>query len=194
MSSDEIDTRTRILEATWKLLEENRGQGASMGAIAKAAGISRQAVYLHFDSRTDLMIATMNYVDEIKGLNDRLAQLQTARTGEDSLELLVDIWGGYIPEIFGLAKAMMMTRDTDEDMAAAWNNVMGCLKDVCRQTIEQLEREDRLAREWSLDEATEMFWTIISISNWEQLTAECGWTTSQYVERMKMTLKRSFVK
>ena len=93
MSSNEIDTRTRILEATWHLLEERRGQGVSMGDIAKEVGISRQAVYLHFASRTELMIATMNYVDEVKGLYERLEKLQSISSGTKLLEAFIDIWG-----------------------------------------------------------------------------------------------------
>lgn len=193
MSSNEIDTRTRILEAVWHLLEERRGQGVSMGDIAKDVGISRQAVYLHFASRTELMIATMNYVDEVKGLYERLEKLQSIPSGIELLEACIDIWGNYIPEIYGLAKAMLLTKDSDEAMAAAWNNSMGCLRDVCQQTIETLDREGSLASGWSTKEATDMFWTMISISNWEQLTEECGWSTSQYIDRLKSLLKRTLV-
>ena len=103
MSSKEIDTKTRILEATWQLLEEHRGQGVNMSDIARAAGISRQAVYLHFTSRTELMIATMNYVDEVKGLDERLNLFNSAKTGIELLDTCVDVWGNYIPEIYGLA-------------------------------------------------------------------------------------------
>jgi len=193
MSSDEIDTRTRILEAAWHLLEERRGQGVSMGDIAKEVGISRQAVYLHFASRTELMIATMNYVDEVKGLYERLEKLQSIPAGIELLEACIDIWGNYIPEIYGLAKAMLLTKDSDEAMAAAWNNSMGCLREVCLQTIETLDREGSLASGWSTKKATDMFWTMISISNWEQLTGECGWSTKQYIDRMKSLLKSTFV-
>ncbi|MCA9734998.1 helix-turn-helix transcriptional regulator, partial [candidate division KSB1 bacterium] len=74
MSSKNKDTRTRILEVTWHLMEQQRGQGVRLADVAAAAGVSRQAVYLHFGSRTELMIATTAYVDEVKGLNDRLQQ------------------------------------------------------------------------------------------------------------------------
>ena len=97
MSSKKIDTRTRILMATWQLMEQRRGQGVQMGDIAKAAGISRQALYLHFGSRTELMIATSNYVDEVKGLNERLKQLKAATTGIELLEACIEVWGNYIP-------------------------------------------------------------------------------------------------
>jgi len=193
MSRKETDTRTKILKATWQLMEQRLGKTISMSDIAKATGISRQAVYLHFDSRTELMIATSNYVDEIKGLDQRLSKLKTASTGIELLETCVEVWGNYIPEIYGLAKARLATRDTDEATAAAWNSNMNCLRSICKETIEALEREGMLAPAWSTEEAIEMFWTMISINNWEQLTVECGWTTTQYIERMKMLLKRTFI-
>ena len=193
MSSEEIDTRTRILEATWQLLEQHHGQGVKMGDIAKAAGISRQAVYLHFASRTELMIATMNHVDEVKGLYERLNKLTSVNSGTERLEMVIDIWCGYIPEIYGLAKAMLAMRDTDEAMAAAWNNSMGCLRDVCQQTIETLEQEDNLAAGWSTNEATDMFVSVISIPNWEHLIKECGWSNAQYISGLKTLLQRTFV-
>lgn len=193
MSSSESDTRTRILEATWKLMEQRRGQGVRMSDIAAAAGISRQAVYLHFESRTDLMIATTKYVDEVKGLNERLKAFQEVATGIELLETIVDVWGNYIPEIYGIAKALLSTRDTDEATAAAWNDSMGCLRDACREVIGALERDGMLAPEWSSGEATEMLWTLLSVHTWEQLTIECGWTNSQYLERQKTLLKRALV-
>jgi AcrR family transcriptional regulator len=193
MSSNEIDTRTKILDATWRLMEQHRGQGVRMIDIAKATGISRQAVYLHFGSRTELMIATTQYVDEVKGLNERLNHLRAAKTGVELLEACVEVWGNHIPEIYGLAKAMLRTRETDEATAAAWDNNMSCLRDVCREIIEAIDHEGILAPEWSRSEAIEMLWTMLSFHNWEQLAIECGWSTAQYINWMKTLLKRTFV-
>ncbi|HEB59916.1 MAG TPA: TetR/AcrR family transcriptional regulator [Gammaproteobacteria bacterium] len=193
MSSDERDTRTRILEATWRLLEAHPGQEVKMAEIARAAGISRQAVYLHFASRAELLIATTRYVDEVKGLDARLARLGEATTGVEMLEACVEVWGNYIPEIYAIARALMRAKETDEAAAAAWNGTMGCLRDVCREVIDTLDREDRLAADWSPDEAVDLFFTLISIPNWEQLTIEHGWSTVKYVEHMKLLLRRAFV-
>jgi AcrR family transcriptional regulator len=193
MTKKKTETRTRILEATWRLLEQHRGQGVQMRDIAEAVGISRQALYLHFPSRAELMIATIHYVDEVKGLHERLNQLKVATTGIALLEASVDVWGNYIPEIYGLAKALLSTRDTDEATAAAWNDSMGCLRDVCREIVEAFEREGGLASGWSRDDAIDMIWTMLSIHNWEQLTIDCGWSTLKYIARMKTLLTRSLV-
>lgn len=193
MSSNKNETRINILNATWELMEQRQGQGVSMSNIAKEAGVSRQALYLHFDSRVELMIATVHHVDEIKGLNERLKLFYNAKTGIELLEACVDVWGNYIPEIYGLAKALLKTRDTDKDTNIAWNGCMTGLRDVCQKTIEELDKEGLLASEWSQKEAIEMFWTIISIQNWEQLTIECEWTNEQYIQRIKTLLKRTFI-
>lgn len=174
-------------------MEERHGQAISMSSVAKAAGISRQAVYLHFASRTELIIATSKYVDELKGLDERLKQFYSATTGIQMLEACVEVWGNYIPEIYGLAKAMLLTRDTDAAMAAAWNSNMACLRDVCRETIEALDREGKLYPQWPHKEAIEMFMTIISINNWEQLTMECGWSKADYINWIERVLKRTFI-
>lgn len=189
----EKDTRTRILEANWHLMEKNHGLGVSMSKIAKEAGISRQALYLHFDSRIELMIATVNYVDDIKGLNERLKGFQVATTGVELLEACVEIWGNYIPEIYGLAKAMLNARETDEAAATAWKGCTVSLHEVCGKTIDTLDDEGKLLPNWSRKTATEMFMTLISIYNWEQLTIESGWSNEQYVERMKIVIKATFV-
>jgi AcrR family transcriptional regulator len=193
MSSKKTDTRERILKTTWKLMEQRRGQDVHIRDIAKAVGISRQAVYLHFASRTELMIATMDYVDKVKGLDKRLDQLKTITSAIDLLEAYIEVWGNHIPEIYGLAKAMMKTRDSDEAIAAAWNSSMGCLLGVCQETIEALDREGILAQEWSRKEATEMLFTMLSVTNWEQLIMECGWSITQYIHWMTTLAKRTFI-
>ncbi len=193
MLRNKPNTRERILTATWHLLEQRRGQDVQMRHIAEAVGISRQALYLHFGSRTELMIATLRYVDEAKGLYERLNQLNVATTGIAILEASVDVWGNYIPEIYGLAKALLSTRDTDEATAAAWNDSMSYLRDACRQIVDTLEREGNLAPGWSRNDAIDMLWTMLSIHNWEHLTIDCNWSTPQYIDWMKTLLKRTFV-
>ena len=194
MSSDQIDTRTKILTETWKLMEDQRGQNVHMSDIAKAAGISRQAVYLHFPSRTDLIVATVQYVDEVKGLHERMAQLETIASAGQLLDEAIEVWGNYIPEIYGLAKVMLKARDTDEAMAAGWENSMGCLREACETIIAALASEGLLAAGWAQAQAVDLLWMLLSVYNWEQLTVECGWSQSAYIAHMKTICKRTFVK
>ena len=194
MSRDESETRTRILEATWQLMEERNGQGVRMRDVAEAAGISRQAVYDHFDSRAELMVETARYGDEVRGLDERLRRYRAATTGVERLESFVEFWGNYIPEMYGIARALLAAREIDEAFAAAWDDRMGVVREACRDIIERLHRDGTLAPGWSREEAADLLWTMLSIRNWDSLTLERGWPTSQYVARMQELTKLAFVR
>ncbi|NOT46644.1 MAG: TetR/AcrR family transcriptional regulator [Acidobacteria bacterium] len=194
MSSKNSDTREKIIESAAKLLLKTSGQGVRMADIAKAAGVSRQAVYLHFPSRGELMIAAVRLLDDTHDLNERLKDFREARTGVEILESFVEFWGNYIPMIYGVAKALLAARDTDEAVAAAWDDRMNSIRDGCRRTIETIEHEGLLSSEWNVEEAVDLMWTMLSIQNWERLTIDCGWTVDNYVERMKSFLKKGLLR
>lgn len=175
-------------------MEKRKGQNVLISDVARAADVSRQAVYLHFGSRAGLLIATVRYVDDVNHLKERFQGMNTAANGIEVLEALVDVWGNYIPEIYGLAKALLAVRETDKGAAAAWDDRMNVFYQGCRSTINCLVRDQSLASEWDPDQAADALWSMLSISVWESLTMERGWTPSQYISHMKVALKRMFVK
>jgi AcrR family transcriptional regulator len=194
MSRGDPQTRERILVETWHLLVKRRGKGVRLSDIARAAGISRQAVYLHFASRTELLVATARYVDQLHGLDRRLAAFRQASGGVESLRGYVDFWINYIPEIYGLAKALLAAREADEAAAAAWEDRMEALREGCRCVVDCLQREQLLAPGWDRDEAVEMMWGMLSVTLWENLTIERGWSQAQFIARMQDVFRRTFVR
>src|SRR4028119_1541504 len=161
MSSREPKTRDRILEATWRLMVERVGRNVRMGDVAKGAGVSRQAVYDHFGSRAELMVATVRYGDEALSLNPRLRRYRAAGSGVERLETYVEFWGNYIPEIYGIARALLAERETDEAVAAAWDDRMGVVHEACRNIIEALHRDGTLAPGWPRDARREPLRTML---------------------------------
>jgi AcrR family transcriptional regulator len=192
MSSEDTGTRQRILEESLRLLEDQRGKNVRMSDIAKAAGISRQAVYLHFKSQTELMIATVRYGDDVQGAQSLVEPWRKAK-GIDKLDTWIEFWGNYIPKIFGVAKALMIAKESNEVAAAAWDDRMEDVRKSCRKTIQELSVNNLLSDDWTVKSATDMLWTMLSIQSWEQLTSSCGWSSKQYVERMKMLARSTFV-
>ena len=155
-----------------------------MGDIARESGISRQAVYLHFASRAALLEATTKYLDEILDVDRRLAPSRAATSGVERLALYIECWGKYIPDIYGVAKALMLAQDTDEAADAAWKDRMAAMRAGCHAAIEALNSDGTLAPEWTPKRATDTLWTMLLVPNWENLTGECGWSTRQYVRWM----------
>ena len=175
-------------------MEERDGQGVRMSDVARAAGVSRQAVYDHFGSRADLMVATVRYGDTVLGLDERLRSYRAATGGVERLEAFVEFWGNYIPEIHGIARALLAARENDEAVAAAWDDRMGVVYEACRDIVERLHGDGTLAPGWSLDEAADVLWTMLSIHSWESLVLERGWPVSRYVGRMQGLSRRAFVR
>ncbi len=176
------------------MLEEHGGRGVRMGDIARESGISRQAVYLHFASRTELLVAATRYLDEVLDVDKRLAPSRAATSGTERLALYIDCWGNYIPEIFGVGKALMLARDTDEAAAAAWDDRMAAMRDGCRAAVDALHADDMLAPGWTRPKATDALWAMLLVPHWEALTIECGWSTKQYVRWMTTLAEQTLVK
>ncbi|GHO57576.1 TetR/AcrR family transcriptional regulator [Ktedonobacter robiniae] len=194
MSSTHSETRERILLATWKLMEQSRGQGVRLEDVAREARVSRQAVYLHFHSRTDLLIATARYLDERLELPRRIQQACQTSNGVLGIEAYVAFWAAYVPEIYGLGKALLMARETDEAAAAAWADRMGALYEGCLFVVQTLASQGTLDPAWTIEAAADFFWTALSVSTWETLTRERGWSQDQYRARMQWVIKRALLR
>ena len=194
MSSQNIPTRDRILKSTWQLLEAGNGNAVRMSDIAKATKISRQALYLHFPNRADLLTATTRYLDEVHDIDAKLAKSRGAASGTERLEAWVETWGNYIPTIFGVAKALMAMQETDEEAAAAWNDRILAIRDGCEKAVQALKADGKLTDKMSEEEATDMLLTLLSVRNWEQLRITCNWTQDRYIDMMQQLTAQALVK
>ena len=193
MSSDAATTRERILQSAWSALLDGSTPRARMSDIASSAGISRQALYLHFANRTELLIETTHYIDRVKDVDRRLARSRSALSGLERLEAYVDAWGNYIPEIYGVANALMIMGVTDEDARLAWNDRLAAMRKGCDAIVATLAREGRLSHSLTPLEATDVLCAHLSVETWRYLRDRCGWNQTRYVEVMQQTLKTTLL-
>ena len=191
MSSDLKTTRNRILSAALKLLEA--GDKTRMSDIARATGISRQALYLHFETRADLLIATTLYLDEINASDALLAKSRSAETGVARLDAYIEAWSGYIPMVYRVAKPIMLMAETDEAARAAWDGRMEAMRHGCAAAVEALARDVRLRSEFDVETATDILWAQLSVPTWEALTQVRGWSQEDYIARQQLIARRLLV-
>jgi AcrR family transcriptional regulator len=184
MSSNRINTKSRILEVTWRLLESGN-KAIRMADIAKAAGVSRQALYLHFPSRTELLVATTRHIDKVKNVDARLARSRSASSGVERLHAFIDAWGGYIPQIHGISVALRAMRDTDKEAAAAWEDRMQAVRQGCEAAVLAILQDGYLKEGITEITGVDLLWTLLSVENWEHLVLECGWSQSEYEQTLK---------
>lgn len=182
-------TREAILAATADLLTE-LGAGVTLEEIAERAGVSRQALYLHFGSRTGLMIAAAEHIDEQGPLGRLLDDVFEAPTGLDALDAIVALHAEYYPAIHQIAAIFMAGKYEDDALRAAWDDRMKSRYRLYHEVVQRLHRERMLSSAWDVGSATDILWSITSWELWEQLTLERGWPEGDYSSRLRTVLRR----
>jgi AcrR family transcriptional regulator len=160
------------------------GAGVRMSDIAKAAGVSRQAVYLHFDTRADLLTEAARRLDRRLGVDDLLAPSRAATDGESRLAAFVEAWSRLLPGIAPVAGALLAMRAADAEAARAWDDRMAAFRDGCAAAVRALAAEGRLAPIWTEATGTDFLVTLLSVESWLELTRTLGWPPDRYAERM----------
>jgi AcrR family transcriptional regulator len=185
-------TRARILQATWELIEE-LGPSIRLIDAADRAGVSRQAVYLHFGDRAGLLLALVQYMPETLGFQELLARVFDAPTGAESLERAVELHSTYTSKIDSVAQVLEAAQYQDEDLGAAWRNRMDASRAAHRAIIQRIADEGQLADGWTVDTAGDLFYTVTMNAPWRELTQGLGWTPKQYAESMIRLLRRGLL-
>lgn len=186
------ETRRRILEATWQLIEE-RGSSIRLMDAADEAGVSRQTVYLHFGDRAGLLLALVAYMPEALGFQELLAHVFDAPTGAEALRRAVELHSTYSEKIDSVAQVLEAAQYRDKALGAAWRDRMDRSRAAHRAIIQRIADEGLLAAGWTVEAAADLFYTVTMQGPWRELTRELGWTPERYAENVTRLLLRSFL-
>ncbi len=184
------DTRTRILEAALALMRAGDGE-TSLGRIAKAAGVSRQALYLHFADRADLFVAVVQHVDEKRDLAGALRAIDDAPDGEAALSEAVAMQARLNPALWPIAAAMDAVRRGDAALEAAWRDRLDNRLRGARAIAARIEAEGALRPGLDLDTATDLIWTLLSLRMWEDMVVIRGWSAERYAREIAALIRRA---
>jgi AcrR family transcriptional regulator len=159
-----------------------------MSAIAKAAGLSRQALYLIFADKADLFVDLVRYVDERRGLAEELAKIRDAPTGVAAMLAMVDLQARQNPGLKPLADALELLRRQDPAAQQGWQDRLDNRLAGCRDIVARMAAEGALRPGLDPEVAADLMWTITSLRMWDDLVAQRGWTADQYRERVTYLL------
>jgi len=183
-------TRQRICEAALRLIVKRGGVDVPLADVAKAARVSRQALYLHFKDRAALFLAVAQHADDKRGLPEAIRRLQQAPTGLDALRHMAATRATLNPEIWPLARILDSVRGEDPAAEITLQNRLAARLGACRLIVEQLARDGSLRPELEPTIAADLLWALTSLRTWEDLVLVRGWTAAQYEERLLATLLR----
>ena len=174
------DSRARVLDAALRLIRKRGDAAVTMAQIAKAARLSRQAVYLHFADRADLMVALARHVNESLGLPAEIQRLMNSPTGIEMIEAFVSMQARGNPAVWAVARAIDAVRRTDAAAARAWQSRLESRLAGCRAIVSRLKAEGSLRPGLDPSIAADLLWTMTSLRMWEDLVLEREWSPEQY--------------
>ena len=193
MSSRRQRTRSNILDSALRLLVERGYHGVGMEEVARDAGVSRQALYLHFKSKSELLVALARYNDEMIRVPEFVRRSDEATTALEALDAGVRAYGLIEPQIYEVASVVYAARRTDEAAEAAWQDRLAFRRENVGRGMERLQNEGLLAKGWTVDEATDFAWALLSMHTYEHLVVERGWSIEQLVDRLTEMLIKVLV-
>ncbi len=186
-------TRTRILEATWSLIVE-LGSGVKLADVAARASVSRQAIYLHFGDRSQLLVELVNYMDASLNLDERLADVRAAPNGQALLEAAMRLNTVFFSQVFPVAQVLEAAQHSDEALGSAWRDRMHYRQSTFRAMIETIDDWGELDDGWSIDDAASMLYAVAHFDTWRELVIELKWSDDHYVASLSRLLQRALLR
>jgi AcrR family transcriptional regulator len=175
-------TRERILSAAWWVARERGSVEFTLAEIATLAGVSRQALYLHFDNRAGLLLEMARRIDHASGFVSRLA----ATRGQPALKALrqvLRLWYAHLDEILPVARALEAAAITGAEGSTAYHDRMDAWRDTLHIRVIGLAEEGRLRRDWTVDQATDWVWMRTQPANYECLVRRRHWSAKKVADR-----------
>jgi AcrR family transcriptional regulator len=127
------DLRSALIEAAISLLRKGDASSVSLREIAKAAGVSPNAPYRHFESKESLLMAVAE-----RGFRTLVASLRSVQSGAEPipLEMISKVYFEFAQE-FPAEYGVMFGRDKDS-MESGYVEASGEAFFILLQTIRSL--------------------------------------------------------
>ena len=189
-SSGKPETRTQILEAARGMFEELGYYGAGLGAVAKKAGVSRQAIYLHFPSKAELLTALHLHIfaTDVLPVVER-HPITEQMTALDALDTMIAVDVEVVSKVWRIHEALTTARrqhpEVEETLRPREDDRYGELLDRARR----LKKEGDLPPGMRPGALADMLWGLVSVGTYTSLVNERGWSLDRYRRWVRDTVR-----
>ena len=183
-------TRLALLQATRDLLVTQPYSEVSLGRVAATAGVSRQAVYLHFSSKTDLLLSLVSWIDDDGRLPQLMAEVFSHHDPVDRFLAGIRAAASYNADIADVGLALHAASRTDPAASRAWEDRMAARLEGSHAFLEPIEASGRLRAGWTIQTATDALFALTSLTTYDDLVRARGWAQADYEQRLVMMAKQ----
>jgi AcrR family transcriptional regulator len=185
-------TRARLLDAAWDVATDKGVAALTLAQVGSRAGVSRQAVYLHFPNRASLLVEMTRRVDRTSGFVERFAAARRLPAREAFRAVLRE-WCDYLPLILPVLRALEAAATTGNEGGQAYLARMADWRRALGLAVIALDREEGLAPGWDVETATDWTWAQAHPATYHHLVTERGWTPAAVTDTLIATLERTLL-
>lgn len=191
----EPGTRERVLQLTRAMIAKRGNAAISLVEVAAEAGLSRQALYLLFGSRSGLLLALVDHLDDAHEAPRRLAALRQELPAAEAFEPYLRVWFEYLPVVLPVARVLLAASATgDTDARRAWDSRMQKLRGGFVQLAKGLKASGVLREGWTAEAAADWIFAQTHVDTWQHLVVESGWKPQTAVARIVSGLRDTLIK
>ncbi|MEO8621052.1 MAG: helix-turn-helix domain-containing protein [bacterium] len=174
-------TKSALFDAGIILLRERGFDAVSLAAVAEAAGVTRQAVYLHFGSRAGYLMSLVEHVNAREGIPEGVARALGQPTAEKALRAIVRLRATTAPRLSPLIAAINAAASGDADAAGLWRERQIVRLRPMLAIAQRFRDEKRLVPGLTVKDAANLLWSMLSFESWHYLVATGGWSKEKYI-------------
>ena len=179
----DLSTRERITKAAWEIIVSEGHGAATMGAVARRAGLSRQALYLHFQDRAELLVELVAYGDRQSGRAEWQREVEAIEDIDERLVALVAAYQERAVRMAAVIRAVESARYVDAAAATAHSRRVQTSRPWIDNVIVQpLLDQGRIDPSWTRAEAVALILSYINFRGWEHFVTDFSWTRRQFVD------------
>ena len=194
-AAPEPGTRERVLQVTRALIAKRGNAAISLVEVAAEAGLSRQSLYLLFGSRSGLLLALVDQLDDASEVPRRLAALRQELPAADAFEPYLRAWFEYLPVVLPVARALLAAAaHGDVDARRAWDSRMQKLRGGFLQLAKGLKAASLLRDGWTAESAADWIFAHTHVDVWQHLVVESGWKPQTAVTRIVGELRNTLLR
>lgn len=189
-SAGRPETRVAILDAARTLFEEQGYFGAGLEAVAKKAGVSRQAIYLHFNSKADLLTALHLRVFETDVV-PALARhpIWTAPTALDALDATIAVDAEVASKVWRIHEALVVARRHHEEVDATLRPREDERYQDYVRLARWMKREGQLPARMRVATFADILWGLLGLGTFQNLVIERGWSIERFTAWVRATVR-----
>ncbi|MGS0683791.1 TetR/AcrR family transcriptional regulator [Nakamurella sp. GG22] len=190
-------TRARVLEVARDRFLNDGYSATTVPAVARAAGISPQAIYKIFGNKVGLIKAIFDVAiagdDEPVPVPQRPALVDVSRQTDPykKLELYAQFVADTAPRHVPVQLLIQSAAATHPDAQELWDRLSA--ERLTGMTMFAQYLAPHLRKDVTIEEARDVLWAYNSAELWDLLVGQRGWSAQRYAVHLARTLAHALL-